>query len=152
MIHSFDQILVEPGCCLLIDLDDTILEFPGIDISWWNSVSADKWDVMMRTVTPVVIDPAGWHRLRERVTTFGGIVVIVTARPDSQSELTQAHLDTCGIRVDAVRHTREKGRLVAEYRKIYTNVVFVDDNLNNCADVAKQNKDVCVYPYMKPLR
>ena len=152
MINSYDDIVIYPECCLLIDLDDTILEFPGIDFTWWNSVTQDKWDIMMRTVTPILIDPIGWQRLHERITTANGTIIIVTARPESQAELTLAHLQTCGVHVHAVRHSLHKGEVVSEFRNRYKRVIFVDDNLQNCADVARLNNDVTIYPFMKPHR
>jgi hypothetical protein len=95
MISNYDKINVLNNSLVCIDLDETIIRFPGINQSWWENrkraydliddLTSDQmaykdWLDIIHSNTPKMLDEIQFNQLMERVINTRSKIVIITAR------------------------------------------------------------------------
>ena len=95
MIRNYDEINILNNSLVCIDLDETIIFFPGINQTWWentkkaynlkNDMTSDEmayrdWIDIIHNNIPKMLDELQFNKLMERVKNTGSKIVIITAR------------------------------------------------------------------------
>ena len=166
-ITSFFQVDVSHNTLVVLDIDETILQFPEIHEKWWhrkhkyysdligthdhktiNSLAYSDWLNYVTETNPVHTDKTGLFDLFERIKKSNSHVIFLTARFDDTEELTYSHLKYLGISEIPVHFTSmgPKGvhlnKIIDDKYLHVENVVFVDDmdhNLHNVGTIVTKN-------------
>ena len=166
MISNYDEIKVLNKSLVCIDLDETIIRFPGINQSWWENrkkaydliddLTSDQmaykdWLNIIHTNTPKILDEIQFNKLMERVKITGSKIVIITARNNRLEELTIKHLLDCNINISDVFYSNKKGDMVNQIKRLHNGpIIFIDDIIRNINDVKNINPEVTTY-HMKHI-
>jgi hypothetical protein len=166
MISNYDEIIVLNKSLVCIDLDETIIHFPGINQSWWENrkkaydliddLTSDQmaykdWLNIIHTNTPKMLDEIQFNKLMERVKITGSKIVIITARNNRLEELTIKHLLDCNINISDVFYSNKKGDMVNQIKRLHNGpIIFIDDIIRNINDVKNINPEVTTY-HMKHI-
>jgi hypothetical protein len=166
MISNYDEIVVLNKSLVCIDLDETIIRFPGINQDWWENtkkaynliddLTSDQmaykdWIDIIHTNTPKILDEIQFNKLMERVKNTGSKIVIITARNNNLEELTIQHLLECNINISDIFYSNKKGDTVNQIKRLHNGpIIFIDDIIRNITDVKNKNPEVTTY-HMKHI-
>ena len=152
IITSFSEVELKPNCLLVIDIDETILQYEGwidtlekyIEIS--NSydeaydMNENDWKEYIRQKLPTYTDKEGFFNLIEKSNNLNLETFIVTARDLSIEQLTYDHLDYLNIPKIKVYFSAKNNKAhiieaeMSNHIDEYDGAIFIDDNdvnLNN---------------------
>jgi predicted secreted acid phosphatase len=168
-ITSFFQVEISHKTLVVLDIDETILQFPGIHENWWhkkhkyysdligggaydhktvNSLVYNDWLSYVTEINPTHTDERGLFNLFERVKESNSHIIFLTARFKDTKELTYSHLKHLGISGIPVHFTsmEPKGdhlnRIIDDKYSHVKNIVFVDDmdhNLHSVGTIVIKN-------------
>ena len=166
MISNYDEILILNKSLVCIDLDETIIRFPGINQSWWENrkkaynliddLTSDQmaykdWLDIIHSNIPKMLDEIQFNKLMERVINTGSKIVIITARHNRLEELTIKHLLDCNINISDVYYSNKKGDTVNQIKRLHNGpIIFIEDVIRNINDVKNKNPEVTTY-HMKHI-
>jgi hypothetical protein len=166
MISNYDEIVVLNKSLVCIDLDETIIYFPGVNQSWWenrkkaynliNDLTSDEmaykdWLEIIHNNTPKMLDEIQFIHLLERVKNTGSKIVIITARNNKLEKLTIRHLLDCNINICDIYYSYKKGDIVNQIKRLHNGpIIFIDDIIRNINDVKNINPEVITY-HMKHI-
>jgi len=149
-ITNYDQIIISQKSLVILDIDETILKFEGIDYKWWENEKKEnsqenvynKWIKYVTNNDPILLDQYQLFQLIKTIEDTNSKLIIVTARLEKNRELTIQHLEKCQIKIDSnyIYFTKQKGAIINnlitnEYVN-YDNIIFVDDLESNIIDVS----------------
>ncbi len=159
IINSFSQIQdVLPNSLIVLDIDETILAFEGIDEKWWisniqrefdkikdyeeaNSITLNKWVDYIKVNKPFVIDQINFFDFISKAKSINCSIIMLTARRPCFSELTVQHIKEAGIDFDSnlIYYSENKGEelntIVKSNYPNVTNIIFIDDSVKNILSV-----------------
>jgi hypothetical protein len=166
MISNYDEIKVLNKSLVCIDLDETIIRFPGINQTWWENtkkaynliddLTSDEmaykdWLNIIHTNSPKMLDEIQFNNLMDRVKNTGSKIVIITARNNNLEELTIRHLLECNINISDVFYSHTKGNTINQIKRLHNGpIIFIDDIIRNITDVKNINPEVTTY-HMKHI-
>jgi predicted secreted acid phosphatase len=159
VIFSFFDVEIKPNSLVVIDIDETLAKYEGINPTWWNNTiethftihndynmaqsnTYNMWKHHIHTSLPTHTDMDGFFNLVDRVEELSSDLIFVTARDDTHMrDITMQHLEHLGIvdkHVSFSSHTN-KVPYIGEYielnKKSYDKIIFIDDNDKNLNDV-----------------
>jgi hypothetical protein len=164
-ITSFFQVDIVDKTLVVLDIDETVLQFPEIHENWWsdrrrhyeNIFGSDfkgvdkmayvEWLEHVKTTKPHHTDKDGLVDLFDRIKQTNSHVIFLTARHNHSEELTKNHLEHLGIENIPIYFTcnNSKGehlnKIINESYSHVENVVFVDDMNHNIHDVCETLQD-----------
>ena len=171
-VSSFQDIHVPQNSLVVLDIDDTTIRFEELGRHWWavredelkkthtHQEARDRvmteWIEGARVFKPILTDPEGFPAFLERVLKASAHLIFLTARSADLRQLTELHMSSCGITVDAekIYFSRDKGstlRSIVESEG-FSRVVFVDDmehNLESVESALKGSIAVDTYHFHK---
>jgi len=157
MIKNYDEINILPNTLVIMDLDETIIQFRGINETWWQYYKRTKGELLayrewlkhISKTLPELLDSIEFSRLMNRIQQTNSRMVILTARSIKLCELTLQQLTHCNIHLplEDIYFSDKKGKITHDLKKryAYSNIVFVDDKKNNIDDVTLWNPEVTCY-------
>jgi hypothetical protein len=157
-INSFSQVKIKPKSLVVLDIDDTILNFPSIRKGWWTDtfnnyyeqeqdydraeeLALNDWVNIIANDKAQLLDPINFETFLNKIREQNCELILLTARNDKLRELTKKHLADCKLDIphNKIYHNRNKGKKLLELVKnVYNNVsqiIFVDDLESNLNDV-----------------
>jgi hypothetical protein len=146
-IHNYDEIDVLPDSLVILDLDETLIQFDGMYEKWWedNLIHSTELEVYRRWIQlisftmPTMLDQFEFNNLIRRIERTNSRMVILTARSAKLCEITLQQLVYCNIilPLDDIYFSDKKGKMAHSIQRRYTysNVIFVDDKKSNIRDV-----------------
>ena len=160
-IKNYNEIDVTPNSLIILDLDETIIQYPYITAKWWENTrkayalidekTADErsysdWLYIINTYKPNLLDITEFNKLLMRIKETNSNFIIVTARNIKLKEITQKHLETFGINCD-VYYSLDKGIMINAIKQnyIYNDISFIDDNLKYIKQVEELNPEIYTY-------
>jgi phosphoglycolate phosphatase-like HAD superfamily hydrolase len=156
-IHNYDEIDVLPDSLVIMDLDETLIQFDGMYDTWWqdNLIHSTELEVYRRWIQlisftmPSMLDEYEFNNLLRRIKQTNSRLVILTARTAKLCEITLQQLVYCNIIIplDDIYFSDKKGRMAHSIKRRYTysNVIFVDDKKSNIKDVKIWIPDAICY-------
>jgi len=156
-IRNYDEIEVLPDSLVILDLDETLIQFDGMYDKWWedNLIHSNELEVYRRWIQlisftmPTMLDPYEFNNLLRRIKLTNSRMVILTARSAKLCEITLQQLVYCNIIIplDDIYFSDKKGRMAHSIRRRYTysNLIFVDDRKSNLRDVKIWIPDAICY-------
>ena len=157
MIQNYDEIIILPNTLVIMDLDETIIQFRGIHETWWQYYKRHKGDLLtyrewlkhISKTLPEMLDSIEFTRFMNIIQKTNSRMVILTARSIKLCELTLQQLTYCNIHLplDDIYFSEKKGKVTHDLKKkyAYSNIVFVDDKKENIDDVKLWNPEVTCY-------
>ncbi len=156
-VNSFYQIPVTENTLVVLDIDETIMAFPGINKTWWretyekhfdstndktaaNNLTLKEWREYVRVNKPYLLDEKKLKKFLGEIETKFSQLVLLTARDPVMTEITHLHLSHCELSIspDQVIHDENKGDALALIVQSYpeiTKIIFVDDFEKNLLNV-----------------
>lgn len=152
VINSYSAITLVARSLVVFDIDDTLVNFPQYDITWWNAkkavyeqtmsvTEADRatlldWRAAVQHVDPVPIDKDGFLQFYAQAKAVGCDVIFLTARSKKLKEITHRHLKNTLMECEEghVFFAEDKGPAlvsIIQGRRPYRHVIFVDDLVKN---------------------
>lgn len=169
-INSFHQVEEEitHKSLVILDIDDTVLTHPGITREWFDNRCLDylnqgypedqaytlairDWTNAVNSTTPVMTDEKGLKSLYTKCLQTDSNIIFLTARDPKLKEFTEAQLDMYNIRFGPIYHSEQKGEFIRRYLSLvnyYHNVIFIDDQDYNLADVGTKNNHVKLFKFV----
>ena len=156
-IRNYDEIEVLPDSLVILDLDETLIQFDGMYDKWWedNLIHSNELEVYRRWIQlisftmPTMLDPYEFNNLLRRIKLTNSRMVILTARSAKLCEITLQQLVYCNIIIplDDIYFSDKKGRMAHSIRRRYTysKLIFVDDRKSNLRDVKIWIPDAICY-------
>ena len=156
-IRNYDEIEVLPDSLVILDLDETLIQFDGMYDKWWedNLIHSNELEVYRRWIQlisftmPHMLDSYEFNNLLRRIKQTNSRMVILTARSAKLCEITLQQLVYCNIIIplDDIYFSDKKGRIAHSIRRRYTysNLIFVDDRKSNIRDVKIWIPDAICY-------
>lgn len=175
MISDFSQIPLQPDTLYVLDFDETVVYYDGINREWWQQQfkhyytqhedynraeqqSLHEWIDHINFLSPQHVDQKGFHGIIDHCEGEpGSHVIILTARNITLSDVTEAHLDILSPdkKLDIVFCDGEhKGIKLEEYlkehRQQYKHIVFVDDLQANICDFQETHTEARCFHMRTP--
>ena len=156
-IRNYDEIEILPDSLVIMDLDETLIQFDGMYDKWWgdNLRHATELEVYRRWIQlisftmPSMLDQYEFDKLVRRIERSHSRLVILTARSAKLCEITLQQLVYCNIilPLDDIYFSDKKGKMAHSIKRRYTysNVIFVDDKKSNIRDVKIWIPDAICY-------
>jgi len=156
-IRNYDEINVLPHSLVIMDLDETLIQFEGMYDSWWkdNLKYANetevyrKWLQLISFTMPSMLDQYEFDNLVKRIERSNSRLVLLTARSAKLCEITLQQLVYCNIilPLDDIYFSDKKGKTAHSIKRKYTysNVIFIDDKKANIRDVKIWIPDAICY-------
>jgi hypothetical protein len=157
MIQNYDEIIIQPNTLVVMDLDETIIQFKGMYETWWEDYKRNNSDIFVyrewvkhiSSTLPDLLDSVEFSRLMNRIKKTNSRMIVLTARNLKLCELTLQQLTYCNIHLplDDIYFSDKKGKTLHSLKRkySYSNIVFVDDKKKNIDDVALWNPEVNCY-------
>jgi len=157
MIQNYDEIFIQPNTLVIMDLDETIIQFKGIYETWWEDYKRNnsdlfvyrQWIKHISSTLPDLLDKNEFLRLMNRINKTNSKMIILTARNMKLCELTLQQLSYCDIHLplEDIYFSDKKGKTTHSLKRrySYSNIVFVDDKKKNIDDVKMWNPEVNCY-------
>lgn len=158
-IRNFNQINIIPNSLVVLDVDETLIRYDGIDYRWWKSkfnrfyketnncelaefLSNEEWIRIISNCNPELVDE-NIHNFIELLRQNNCHIILLTARSNNLRELTENHLNTVNLSFEHIYFNSEKGDALRniisnDYPEI-TNVIVVDDMIQNLIDIQNKN-------------
>ncbi len=157
-INSFSQIKINPKSLVVLDIDDTILNFPIIKKGWWKNtfnkyyeihrdydkadeLALNEWENLIINEKANVLDSDNFEKFIDEIKKNECELILLTARNDRLKESTKKHIEDCDLDIPShkIYHDSNKGvKLFELVSNIYVNImeiIFVDDLESNLLDV-----------------
>lgn len=170
-IKSFHEIQFSPKTLYVLDFDDTIAKFEGIDNKWWRKrydfhygvhnchnkaeeLSLIEWKSKVEDIDPEHVDEDGLKYLVEHCSVSGSHLVILTARNKILKDITNDQLSKLlpDHNIDVIYCSFEsKGAMMEKYIKKELNehefdhIVFIDDKKHNISAFLDHYTDAICY-------
>lgn len=169
-ITSFKDIPLQPGTLYVLDFDETIAYYDGINQAWWSErfdyhyekhsdynkadrLSLKDWMDHISFLQPRHVDKEGLNNIINHCNgTPNSHVMILTARDIMLEDVTRKHMDLLSPneQLDIVFCNGEhKGEKLKEYfdqnGQSYKNIIFVDDLDQNLKEVMEIYKNARCY-------
>lgn len=159
-VATFAHVEVVPNTLVLLDIDETILFYDGIDEDWWSEridyhatssqccnetamlLSIDDWFRHISCHHPRHTDRAGLDALLRSIEDTHSHLLFITARNPKYKPITIDHLRRLGLQRVEDRVHYLGGWPKGDYIQTnidtssYARVVFIDDVSKNIASVA----------------
>jgi len=159
IIADFSTIPLMVDTLYVFDFDDTVVHYEGVNQSWWqrqfclnyeihgdydraDRESLEDWQRMMHFVKPTHIDKAGLSQIIHHCEISENThILILTARHKLLETPTRSALSTISDKNWDIVFCdgSHKGHKLREFltHTSYRYIVFVDDHIQNLADVAE---------------
>ena len=156
-VSTFFKIPLKDNSIVILDIDDTILQYKEISTSYWtelyehyynihndiniaNKLTSNDWIENVKLNLPVHTDRDGFFDLLTRATNQHCKVVCVTARDKSSKDITHKHLNLLDIfDIDVYFAENDKSIVINDIinneDKEYSSLIFVDDRESNLDNV-----------------
>ncbi len=157
-INSFIEVQIKEKALIVLDIDDTILGFDGIDDKWWidrinyymgksydyktaDSMALTDWINFIKVNKPKLLDKINFLEFIKKSRDLNCEIVLLTARKKCYEEMTLQHVKDLDIDIDSdkIYFNENKG---LELKSILNNrypdfnkVIFIDDNIKNISNV-----------------
>ena len=150
-IINYDQITILHKSLVILDIDETILKFDGINDEWWENEKKqenlqqdiyNKWIDYVTNNDPILLDQELLFKLIKIIEDTNSKLIIVTARLEENRKLTIQHLEKCQIKINSrdIYFTKQKGEIINKLLTNkyfdYNNIIFIDDLESNIIDVS----------------
>lgn len=170
-ISKFEQIRIIPSSLYVFDIDETLLNFDGIDIKWWknkfnkyykltqnidlaDSMSHNDWIKIVSIAEPELVDNK-IHHFIDLLYQNDCKIILLTARNDIMREITYKHIDKLNLVVnkDNIYFNQNKGeelyKIVSTSYPEIQNIIVIDDLEQNLIDIKNkmQNTNYNLYLY-----
>ena len=157
-ITKFKQVNLIPNSLIVIDIDDTLIKYDGIDFAWWKNkvnkyysvtkndelseVLANKdWMKLIEKCDPELVDDCV-HYFIEQTKNHQCHIILLTARNNVITDLTRNHLNKVDLYFEHIYFNENKGdelvRIVQNNYIDCTDIIVIDDREANLIDI--QNK------------
>ena len=159
-IKKFNEIEIIPNSLVVLDIDETILKFDGIDMKWWKNkfnknyiVSrdykiADKltyydWIKIISRSNPELVDN-NFHNFINLITENNCELILLTARSVTLKNITLEHLNQINFSFneDKIYFNENKGdelnKIINEKYLNMKNIIVVDDAEPNLYDIKEK--------------
>lgn len=152
-VSTFNDVVVEPNSYVLLDIDDTVLDYGEPIDEYWIRKPIDPfykgWYKIMSKIIPELTD-IGLYSFLDSVKNNGCEIAFITHRNEAFKEITKKHIDEKGLDNIPIHFLsgNSKGNYIKENfsnRKI----IFIDDSLPNIDDVMEKNVDCSCYLFKK---
>ena len=174
VLNSFADAEVPAGSLVVVDIDDTVLTLDKFPKGWFHrqveesvafgasfadarSLAIATWVKEAYDAAPAPIQQEAFRKFTQRVLEAGSHLIFLTARNKALRQLTEYHLEACGIEADASRmyFDENKGSALLDIVKErgFKRVVFIDDTEHNLQDVKAALDGVCelsLYHFQTP--
>lgn len=161
IINKFNQINIIPNSLVMIDIDDTLIKFDGIDHKWWENkfnkyfkmtknndladfLAHNDWIKIVSSIEPELVDDQIYNFI-ETLNKNNCHIVILTARNDKLKDLTIKHLQQVNLSFDNVHFNNQKGdhlyNIAHQYYHHLDNIIVIDDMVPNLEDIKNKLKD-----------
>ena len=155
-ITSFNDVNVYNNSIIFCDIDETIIEFNGINHKWWKSTfykyydetkdyelsevkTLQEWVIHIQSHKPKYTDLNGFLNLMEKINNTNSKIIFITARDKSLINLTKKHFDYLELYNHQVHHVGviKKGDFIINNINLdgFDNFIFIDDLEGNIDDV-----------------
>ncbi len=164
-ITSFNQVNIIPNSLIVLDIDDTILGFDGIDDKWWidriqyymeksydyktaDHMALTDWINYIKVNKPKLLDKINFLEFLDSAYKLGCEVILLTARKECFKELTYQHVKDLDIDIetDKIYFNENKGielkNILENKYTNYKNIIFIDDNIKNIINVQNTFENV----------
>ena len=157
MIKNYHEIVIQSNTLVVLDFDETIIQFKGMYETWWEDYKRNnsyifvyrEWLKLISSTLPNLLDSVEFARLMNRIQLTNSKLVILTARNVKLCELTLQQLTYCNIHLplEDIYFSDKKGKTMNSLKRrySYSNIVFVDDKKKNIDDVKLWNPEVNCY-------
>lgn len=175
VISSFDDVPIQPDTLYVLDFDETVAYYDGINRKWWedrfahhyrehcdydkaDDLALKDWLEHIDYLDPQHVDQKGFKEIIEHCESEEhSHVVILTARDIRLEDITKKHLDILSPdkKIDIIFCNGDhKGEKLQEYldghEKDYLHIVFVDDHLDNLVNFKETHADaLCFHMQLK---
>ena len=157
-ISKFEQVILIPNSLVVIDIDDTLIKYDGIDFDWWknkvnqyysltkntdlsDNLANQDWINLIANSNPELVDDCVHHFI-ELAKSNQCDIILLTARNNAITDLTHEHLNKVDLYFEHIYFNEHKGdELVSIVQNNYidcTNIIVIDDKEANLIDI--QNK------------
>ena len=165
-IADFEKIPIQADTLYVLDFDETVTYYDGIDHDWWkariehyyslhecydtaDNYALDDWLARVEYLDPQHVDQDGYRKIIEHCESEpNSHVVILTARNIKLEDITKKHLQQLSpdSKVDIIFCNGEhKGEQMQQYIDLheldYEHIIFVDDRLQNLVDFKSTHAD-----------
>ena len=160
-IKDYSEIKIIPNSLVVLEIDDTIINFPELGKEWWKNTfdnyfkiyndidkadneTLEEWINHVRVMKPEMINKESFETFIKNVFENQCELVLVTARQVKIKDLTESHLKHCEFIIDSsnIYYSTNKGDEINNIlEKRFTNIkniIFVDDMIKNLTDALKK--------------
>lgn len=164
-IKKFEQVNLIPNSLVVIDIDDTLIKYDGIDFAWWKnkfnkyySITKDfgladtlanqDWIKLIEKCEPELVDDC-IHHFVESAKCKQCHIILLTARNNIIENLTREHLSKVDLYFENIYFNENKGeelvKIVKQHYSDCTDIIMIDDkeqnliDINNSMDLSKYN-------------
>jgi hypothetical protein len=156
-IKNYDEINFNKKSLLVLDIDETIIKFPGINQKWWDDnyddyyklydinkarqIVLDKWIDIIDNIDPIMLDREKFNKMINRANELNCKIIFLTARIPELKEITEKNLKKCAIifNKNDIYYSKNKGKtifeIISNIDDTIDNIIFVDDVLYNINSV-----------------
>jgi hypothetical protein len=157
-INKFEQVNCIPNSLVVIDIDDTLIKYDGIDFAWWknkfnkyysvtqnydlsDNLANQDWINLIANSNPELVDDCVHHFI-DSAKINQCHIILLTARNNTITDLTHEHLNKVDLYFEHIYFNENKGdELVKIVNSDYANctdIIVIDDKEANLIDI--QNK------------
>jgi hypothetical protein len=154
-ISKFAQVKLIPSALIVIDIDDTLIKYDGIDFAWWKnkfnkyySITKDydlsdnlanqDWIKLIKKCDPELVDDCV-HQFVNKAKSLQTHIILLTARNSIIKNLTVEHLTKVDLYFEHIYFNENKGdELVQIVNSNYSNctdIIVIDDKEQNLIDI-----------------
>ena len=125
-ISKFEEIDIIPNSFVILDIDETLIKFDGIDIKWWKSkfnrfykqtrdcdlsdkLAFMEWVNIIDKCEPELVDEQIYMFL-DQVKKAGCKIILLTARSQNMDTITKSHLEKVGLNFLPIHYNENKGQ------------------------------------------
>ena len=161
IITSFAQIDLTNKSLIVVDIDETVLQYPSIGEKWWknkkefyktkydhetaNNFAYEDWLKYIEITEPLHTDYIGLEHLFTKVYNTNSDIIFLTARHKNIDYITKNHMEQIGIKNIPIYYTggKSKGthlnKIYSEKYNYHNNIIFIDDMEHNINSVKQIN-------------
>lgn len=160
-IKKFCQIKIIPNSLVILDIDDTLIKFEGVNYIWWKNkynkyykihqkhetaeeLANEDWKKIVSKTEPKLVDEEIYEFIDELIKN-NCYITLLTARNIKFKDLTLEHLAKVNLDLYQVYFNSNKGdELYKISHKNYfhlNNIIVVDDVMHNLENIQLKMKD-----------
>ena len=155
-IKKFNQIDIIPESLIVIDIDDTLIKYDGIDFIWWKNkvnkyytltkntdlseiLANQDWNKLIEKCNPELVDDCV-HYFIESAKSKKCHIILLTARNNVIKDLTKEHLSKVNLYFEHIYFNENKGDEIVkimnfDYLDSCKNIIVIDDREQNLIDI-----------------